>query len=88
MNHDDIADPNELIIRGDNQALLDDIFGIDSDDDNVVVEELDVASTSEPDKYVQEPLYNVNNPRRSARNYKSVIWNVGTVGIVMILVLP
>ena len=46
-------------LRGDNQALLDDIFGIDSDDDNVVIEELDVASTSEPDKYVQEPLYNV-----------------------------
>ena len=45
VNHDDIADPNELNI---NQALLDDIFGIDSDDDNVVIEELDVASTSEP----------------------------------------
>ena len=44
VNDDDIADPNELNIRGDNQALLDDIFGIDSDDDNVVIEELDVAS--------------------------------------------
>ena len=76
VNHDDIADPHELNIRGDNQALLDDIFGIDSDDDNVVIEELDVASISEPDKYIQEPLYNVNNPRRSARNHK-----VRTIGI-------
>ena len=82
VNHDDIADPNELNIRGDNQAFLDDVFGIDSDDDNVVIEELDVSSTSEPDKYVQEPLYNVNNPRRSARNHKSGIWNVRTVGVV------
>ena len=49
MNRDDIADLNELKIRGDNQALLDDIFGIDSDDDNIVIEELDVVSTSEPD---------------------------------------
>ena len=70
MNHDDIADPNELNIRGDNQALLDDIFRIDTDDNNVVIEELDVAPLSEPDKYIQEPLYNVSNPRRSARNHK------------------
>ena len=82
VNHDDIADPNELNIKGEYQALLDDIFGIHSDDDNVVIEELDVASTSEPDKYVQEPLYNVNYPRRSARNHKSGIWNVRTVGII------
>ena len=77
-NHDDIADPNELNIRGDNQALIDDIFGIDSDDDNVVIEELDVASISEPDKYIQEPSYNVKNSRRSARNHKSGLWNVRT----------
>ena len=37
MNHDDIADPNELNIRGDNRALLDDTFGIDSDDDKIVI---------------------------------------------------
>ena len=82
VNHDDIADPDVLNIKGDNQALLDDIFGIDSNDDNVVIEELDVISTSEPDKYVEEPLYNDNNPRRSARNHKSGIWNVRTVDIV------
>ena len=82
VHHDDIADPNELNIRGDNQALIDDIFGIDSDDDNVVIEELDVASISEPDKYIQEPLYNVNNPRRSARNHKLGLWNVRTIGII------
>ena len=69
-------------IRGDNQALVDDILGIDSDDDNVVIEELDVASISEPDKYIQEPLYNVNNPRRSARNHKLGLWNVRTIGII------
>ena len=82
VHHDNIADPNELNIRGDNQALIDDIFGIDSDDDNVVIEELDVASLSEPDKYIQEHLYNVNNPRRSARNHKLGLWNVRTIGII------
>ena len=65
-------------IRGDNQALVDDILGIDSDDDNVVIEELDVASISEPDKYTQEPSYNVNNSRRSASNHKLGLWNVRT----------
>ena len=37
VHHDDIADPNELNIRGDNRALLDDTFGIDSDDDKIVI---------------------------------------------------
>ena len=54
VNHDDIADPNELNI---NQALLDDIFGIDSDDDNVVIEELDIASISEPVFVRRSPRY-------------------------------
>ena len=82
VNHNDIADPNELNIRGDNQALIDDIFGIDSDDDNVVIEDLEVASISEPDEYIQESLYNANNPRRSARNHKLSLWNVRTIGII------
>ena len=82
VNHNDIADPNELNIRGDNQALIDDIFGIDSDDDNVVIEKLEVAFISEPDKCIQEPLYNANNPRRSARNHKLSLWNVRTIGII------
>ena len=53
MNNDDIADTNKLNIRGDNQALLNDIFGIDGDDDNVVKERLNVASTSEQHKNIR-----------------------------------
>ena len=42
---DDIEDPSRLKIRGDNQELLDSIFGIDEDDDddNVIAHELEVA---------------------------------------------
>ena len=53
VNNDDIADTNKLNIRGDNQALLNDIFGTNSDDDNVVKERLNVASTSEPHKNIR-----------------------------------
>ena len=53
VNNDDIADTNKLNIRGDNQTLLNDIFVIDSDDENVVKERLNVASTSKPHKNIR-----------------------------------
>ena len=82
-NHEDekdIEDPTELQIRGNNQELLDDIFGIDDDnDDNVIEHELDVAEP--PIKYKSLPEYNFDNPRRSGRNHKLGKWNVRTVGV-------
>ena len=53
MNNDDIADTNKLNIRGDNQTPLNDIFVIDGDDENVVKERLNVASTSKPHKNIR-----------------------------------
>ena len=82
-NHEDekdIEDPTELQIRGNNQELLDDIFGIDDDnDDNVIEHELDVAEP--PIKYKSLPEYNFDNPRRSGRNHKLGKWNARTVGV-------
>ena len=81
QNIDDIDDPDGLNIRGDNQVLLDDIFGIDDDEDEVIAHELDVAK--QPKKYspTAVELYNVDNPRKSGRNHQLGKWNVRTVGV-------
>jgi hypothetical protein len=62
----------------DNQALLDDIFGIDSDDDFDVVTNV-VDATDQPTVEVEpvaEPVL-----RRSARNHKPGRWEKRYVGL-------
>ena len=96
--HINIDSPDEAVdfldesnIRGDNQALLDSIFGIDDDevDDNVVPHDLnnnDVDNNDithiETEQLIEPQLEdNIYTPRRSGRNHQVNRWKKRIVGI-------
>jgi hypothetical protein len=61
-----------------NQALLDDIFGIDSDDDVVVADKIDEVIV---EAHVEIEPAAVPVLRRSARNHQLGKWNKKYVGV-------
>ena len=63
-----------------NQALLDDIFGIDSDDDIDVVVDIDAVNV-EPNVDIEPEPTVVPVLRRSARNHQLGKWNKKYVGV-------
>jgi hypothetical protein len=63
-----------------NQALLDDIFGVDSDDDIDVVNDIDEMNV-EPDVDIEPEPAVVPVLRRSARNHQPGKWNKKYVGL-------
>jgi hypothetical protein len=76
--HNDVAEYDDTPVN--NQALLDDIFGIDSDDDIDVVD--DIAEVSvEPNVDIEPEPAVVPVLRRSARNHQLNKWNKKYVGV-------